>query len=138
MAIAGGQEKLITSCEELRSLDIDENRELSKENIEDAERQLASLAKKDLAALQAASEIEEANLMASRNQLAFSFEIAASYMKTGRGANDADDLHRYFRDELVQNKPEGMIVQFDHSRISQISPSLMPGISGLGTREAEQ
>lgn len=135
VAIAGGQEKLITSCGELKSLDVDESRQLSKEDIEGAARQLARLAEKETRPLQVAFETEEANLMASRNQLAFSYEIAASYMKTGRGANDADDLHRYFRDDLVQNKREGMIVQFDHSRISQISPSLMPGISGLGTRD---
>src|SRR5690554_6588179 len=39
------------------------------------------------------------------------------------------------RNRAITNKREGMIVQFDHSRISQLSPSLMPGISGLGTRD---
>ena len=65
-----------------------------------------------------------ANSRASAEQLVLSHEIAAAYMETATGANDADDLHRRLRDELIPNRPQGLLVRMRPARLAHRTPML--------------
>jgi hypothetical protein len=56
--------------------------------------------------------------------MVLSHEIAAAYIETGTGANDADDLHRRLRDELIPNRPHGLMVRMRPARLAHRTPML--------------
>jgi hypothetical protein len=65
-----------------------------------------------------------ANRRASAEQLVLSHEIAAAYLETASGANDADDLHRRLRDKLIPNRPHGLLVRMQPARLAHRTPML--------------
>ncbi|MDV7143514.1 helicase-related protein [Tropicimonas sp. TH_r6] len=91
----------------------------------------------EIAAYQEASRDQVANQRASIQQKTLSYEVGASFIESATGPHDADDLHRRLRDELLPNRPEGMMVRIPSRNLELMAPMLLetpaPGISGSDT-----
>ena len=101
------------------------------------EASLASSLAGEIRAVEKGADDVEANRRASAEQLVLSHEIASAYMETATGANDADDLHRRLRDELIPNKPHGLLVRMRPARLAHRTPMLSEtSFRGLPGEEA--
>nr|WP_256481224.1 helicase-related protein [Paracoccus sp. 08] len=114
----------VVRVSDLRGIKIDSDAAIGDADGHRVEAKLAPALTAEIHAVAKGVEDVDANKRASAEQLVLSHEIAAAYMETASGANDADDLHRRLRDELIPNKPHGLLVRMRPARLAHRTPML--------------
>ncbi len=109
---------------ELRGIEIDPDAMIGEPEIQHVEAKLSSTLASEIRAFVKGVEDIDANRRASAEQMVLSHEIAAAYTERGTGPNDADDLHRRLRDELIPNRPNGLMVRTQPARLAHRTPML--------------
>lgn len=109
---------------DLHGIEIDPKAKVGEPEIQRVEAELASSLASEIRVFGKGLEDVDANRRASAEQLVLSHEIAAAYIETGTGANDADDLHRRLRDELIPNRPHGLLVRMRPALLAHRTPML--------------
>ena len=104
--------------------DMDAERSRPKLDTQMVKAELAAALEAETSAINEGDEDVRANNRASAEQMVLSHEIAAAYIETGTGANDADDLHRRLRDDLIPNRPHGLMVRMRPARLAHRMPML--------------
>ena len=122
---------------DLLDIEVDPDARIVEADMGRVEASLASSLAGEIRAVEKGADDVEANRRASAEQLVLSHEIASAYMETATGANDADDLHRRLRDELIPNKPHGLLVRMRPARLAHRTPMLSEtSFRGLPGEEA--
>lgn len=114
----------VLRADDLGRLEIDTAASIRESDTQSVEAELASALASEFRAIDKGVADVDANRRASAEQMVLSHEIAASFIETGTGANDADDLHRRLRDELIPNRPHGLIVRMRPARLAHRTPML--------------
>ena len=109
---------------DLRGIEIDPSTVIEDPEIQQINAELTSELTSEICMFEKGLGDVDANQRASAEQLVLSHEIAAAYIETGVGENDADDLHRRLRDELIPNRPNGLLVRMRPARIAHRTPML--------------
>lgn len=123
VAARSGPVKVMCGAD-LRGIEIDPDANIGEPAAQKVEAGLASALASEIRAIDKGGGDIDANARASAEQLVLSHEIAAAFMETGTGANDADDLHRRLRDELIPNRPHGLLVRMRPARLAHRTPML--------------
>jgi hypothetical protein len=114
----------VMRASDLSNIEIDPVAKIRETDLRQVEAKLATALSDEICAVEKGVEDIAANRRASQEQLVLSYEIGAAYMETGTGANDADDLHRRLRDELLPNRPHGLMVRMQPARLAHRTPLL--------------
>lgn len=114
----------ILRAADIRGIEIDTAAMIGEPDTRTVEAELASSLASEIRAIGKGIDDVDANRRASAEQMVLSHEIAAAYIETGTGANDADDLHRRLRDELIPNRPHGLMVRMRPARLAHRIPML--------------
>ena len=109
---------------DLRGIEINPSAVIKDPEIQQIKANLTSELASEIRMFERGLEDVDANQRASAEQLVLTHEIAAAYIETGAGENDADDLHRRLRDELIPNRPNGLLVRMRPALIAHRTPML--------------